>query len=191
MLQLIEIIHTQAGSFDFKPIARKVSMAIGIIAFAGFAANAQAASVGSENMDQGQLTQAHQICETVIGLHSGDVRYESCVSSVADSAMAANRNQAILRARNACFAEGLKAGSSELADCLLQASDAKSAPSTATMPISVNPMAADLPRLSADNAYPRERQACARLGFDPVSGAFASCVTGLQTALHKNDTPEG
>ena len=190
MLQFIKTTRAQSGSFDFKPFARKAAMVIGILAYAGFAANAQATSVGPENMNQGQLTQAHQICETVIGLHSGDDRFDGCISSVADSAMNASRGQAVLRARNACFAQGLKVGSSELADCLLQASDAKPAPGIA-ITTSVNLMAADLPRLSADNAYPRERQACARLGFDPAFGAFASCVTSLQTALHKNDTPEG
>ena len=191
MLQFMQTIRTQSGLFDLKPLARKATMAIEALAFAGFAATAQAASYDSRNMAENQTTQAQQICETVIGLHSGDDRYEGCVSSVTDSAMTANRSQAVVRARNACFAQGLKVGSGELGDCLLKADDAQPGPDAAAAPTTVDLMTADLPRLSAENAYPRERQACARLGFDPAFGAFASCVTSLQTELHKNDIPGG
>jgi hypothetical protein len=191
MLQFTRIKRTQSSSIDLKPLARKAVMAIGALAFAGLAANAQAASYGSHNMAENQSPQAQQICETVMGLQSGDDRYESCVSSVADLEMNANRSQAVVRARNACFAQGLKAGSAELGDCLLQADDAKPAADAAMAPTTVNLMVADLPRFSADNAYPRERQACARLGFDPAFSAFSSCVASLQTVVHKDDIPEG
>jgi hypothetical protein len=42
---------------------------------------------------------------------------------------------------------------------------------------------------SVDEIHRREQLSCARLGFDPAAGAFASCVAGLAGTLAAIDMP--
>ena len=104
----------------------------------------------------------------------------------------------MVRARNNCFAQGLKPGSSDLSLCLLQAADTAPRADDTDQLGQLN-MATGKNEDQASSRYAlstsfntvfeREQQACARLGFDPAFGAFAKCVADLQGTMQRIEMP--
>jgi len=180
----------------FTKIARTQAAAalIGAITVASMVAPAQASGkTGAEQL-------ARQVCQSVIRVRPGVSQFDGCVSSLVDSLESASRGRAVSQARDVCFAQGIKPGSADLSLCLLRAADTKLDPDAINLPDTASVAAGmtDDPQssksyfaVSSDTIRRRERQACARLGFDPAYGAFANCVANLQSSLQGIDMSGG
>ena len=176
----------------------KAATIMGVLVLAGFVARADAAPNDHDFPASDQLAQAQEICEIVVRVQPDDEHFEGCVSSLKASLESVSREHAVVHARNKCFAQGLKAGSSDLAVCLLQAADATPSSDMMNAPIQVSQLidTGEVPTsagsdfsASFDAVLQREQQACAMLGLDPAFGAFANCVADLQDTLQRTDFP--
>jgi len=151
----------------------------------------QIGMAASRSAEIGTAPRARALCSEIVGVQPGDRHFHDCVASLADSLESARIDHTIMQARGKCFAQGLLPETSELSLCLLRAANV-SAP--AEMTERIERLDADIdPRPpqsdSPDSLLGREQQACARTGFDPAFGAFASCVADLQSALQNTDMP--
>jgi hypothetical protein len=159
-------------------------------------ASAGACAAGAYDPDSlatAQRDRAGQICADVMRLSPGEEHYDSCVDTLSDSARSLGRGQALRAARGICLDRGLTPGSASWGECELRVADGRS--DAASYPMS------SLGRMdgpagaksyfyaSPHDVHRREALACARLGFDPADGAFASCVSGLQAAMFAADNP--
>jgi hypothetical protein len=196
MRPLTRTIRTSAKSnASNRAPLRKTAAIMGVLVLASIAARADAAP---DNMPSDQLAQAQETCETVILVQPGDEHFRGCVSSLMGSLENASREHAVVRARNNCFAQGLKPRSSDLSLCLLQAADSVSRSDVTDQPHQLNMVTGKKEDqassryalfASFDTVFERERQACARLGFDPAFGAFANCVADLQGTVQRIEMP--
>jgi hypothetical protein len=98
----------------------------------------------------------------------------------------------LAQARGDCIQQGLKPDTPELATCTLTTDRTKSAVSLAPRRISQTEDASPVKsyfEASPRDVHRREETSCARLGFDPTTGAFARCVASLQASLFAADNP--
>jgi hypothetical protein len=190
MLQFVSAFRARSRLVRFDPLQRKATGAmIGAVAFAAIAAHAQAgAPVNSTPSQSGY------ICEAVIGVEPKDTHFAGCVASLNASLQDNDRDEAVARAQSDCFRQGLKPRSADLSLCLLKADDTTSGAGADRLPnesgmaasgMEHPEIAGSYTRASFDAVLHREREACARLGIDPNSGAFVSCVSSLQDQLQR------
>jgi len=123
-----------------------------------------------------QLALTRQICGSVIRLQPGEEQFDGCVSSLTDSLRSAGRDRAVRLAHDDCLARGLRRDSPDSAVCVLKATEPEPAQSSRSY-FTVTPGV----------ARQREQQACAQLGFDPATGAFANCFADLSSTLRNID----
>jgi len=181
---------------NVSPLRNKTTILTALMLASSISAAAASSDI-AHSRPSDQIAYARKLCSEVIGFHAGEVHFEGCVSSLADSIQSAGNEQAVTQARSRCFAQGLRPGSADLALCLLQAANATPASGAWTPPN--DPHAIDNKdnrAMSAQDLTPspgaisdREQQACARLGFDPAFGDFASCVADLQSVVQNIDMP--
>jgi hypothetical protein len=155
----------------------------GGVALAGVAGSAMAQSYSPGALSADQSAQVVQICKTVIRVQPEEEHYEGCVDSLSASLSNVGQARALRRARDGCLDKGLAPASPELAECLLD-DDAPRSGSTAAASSRSYVYASD------DELHHREQLSCARLGFEPASGAFASCVADLAATLFAADMPQ-
>jgi hypothetical protein len=189
-------IRSELARGNSKPLHRQATVAmIGALAFTTIAAHAQAESGTPISLAPNQ---SRQICQTVIGVQPTDFHFAGCVASLKDSFQSARHEDATARAQSDCFRRGLKPHSADLSLCLLKAEDAKAGPDadgpsdasgTVISGMGYTEGVGPYRSASFDVVLHREQQACARLGIDPDSGDFTSCVSGLQDQLQKIDIP--
>jgi len=165
-----------------------------------------------DNLGPDQLTQVSNICQKVMGLSPeerleggywmGNDRldywtshYRGCVVSLSDSLQNVLDEQATQQADADCRAQGLAAGSPDLALCVLN-SVSKRPATVQTVAASATQVSQNLPAASGSFLYAsphenarREQVACAALGFEPSRGAFKSCVKGLDDTFYAIDHP--
>jgi hypothetical protein len=168
-----------------------------------------------DNLGSDRVAQVAEICQTVMGLKptdppvAGDYRgsphlepgishYQTCIASLSDSLRDVNDAHAASQADDDCRAQGLKPDSADLAECVLESIKTKpnsSAPKVST--VASAPNNGRMTPVSVGNFYlasphetrRREEIACARLGFEPPNGAFASCVKLLDDNFYAIDNP--
>lgn len=196
MLPLASTFYGRSQCFDPESLRRKAAVAlVGALAFAALAARAQAESVVTVNSAS---SQSRHICQAVIGVQSTDYRFAGCVASLNTSLQDSDRDEAVARAQSDCFKQGLKPRSADLSLCLLKAEDVKSGigadglpdeSGTAPSEMEYRTVVGSYTSASFDVVLHREREACARLGIDPNSGAFVGCVSSLQDQLQRIDFP--
>jgi hypothetical protein len=189
-------VRSEPARADPKPLHRKATVVvIGAIAFASIAGGAQAQSGAPINSVSNQ---SGQICQAVIGVQPTDYHFAGCVASLDGSLQSARHDDAVARAQSDCFKQGLKPHSADLSLCLLKADDAKfgTDPNRSPDELGMAANGMEYPEAvgsytsaSFDVVFHREQEACARLGIDPDSGAFAGCVSSLQDQLQKIDFP--
>src|SRR5579862_4059614 len=156
---------------------------------------AMASSDAAHNRSADQIAYARDLCTGVVGIYPGEEHFKGCVSSLTDSIQSASQEHAIVQARSKCFAQGYNPGSSDLALCLLQAANAHPVAGAWTPLVDLNGIDNRDDRAmfnftsSLGTISDREQQACARLGFDPAFGDFASCVADLQSVVQNTDMP--
>ena len=133
--------------------------------------------------DPSALRAAGDICQSAMGLRPGQAQYEACAESLQGSAQTEARGQALDMARRGCSASGARGA--DLYECELQSARQ---PGAFTRPAGRGaPAASSYFGASPEDRFDRSQTACARLGLDPASGAFAQCVAGLQSNLFSVD----
>ncbi len=162
------------------------------LALASIAGCATAGPYNPDNLPTDQVSRIGEVCQSVMGARPGEAHYVGCVESLSDSMHSLGRGRALARAREACLDKGMKPDTPELAQCVL--SSAQAASVTAPTIRAVSETRETGVSKSYFQASPREvhrrvETSCAALGFDPTSGAFDSCVVGLQASLFAADNP--
>jgi hypothetical protein len=164
----------------------------GGFAAAGIAGCAAAGPFNPDNPAAERAAGVGNICRSVVRVEPMSAGYYACVHSLSDSMREAGRNRAMDQARAGCVDRGYRPGSPDMAVCVLQSSRAGST----TVPDLAIRDAGDEPAPSKSYAYAsqrdefrREQLSCARLGLDPGTGAFQSCVAGLDSSLFDADNP--
>ena len=156
---------------------------------ASLAGAAAAAPYNPERLPADQFAQVGRLCQSVIRVQPGEAHYVGCVESLSDSWRGLEQARTLSGARASCLDRGLKPDTPDLAECELRA--AQSAPpvirpvSTRDEPVSGKSYF----YASPSDVHRREELSCARLGFEPGSGGFQSCVAGLQSAMFAADNP--
>jgi len=161
-----------------------------VLASAVMTSAAWAAPYNPGRLPPEQLAEVGQICQSVVGLRSGEAHYVGCVESLSSSWRSLSRSRARAQAREDCLDKGLRLDTPELAQCVLAGPGAARAPvvRVSDAPDGAGP-AKSYYLTSPRDVHRREEQSCARLGYDPTSGGFASCVAGLQASLFAADNP--
>ena len=179
------------------PIKRAVSSSVSRIRLgalivasgAALASVASAAPYNPEHLPPDQVAEVDRICQSVLRVQPGEAHFVGCVESLSDSWRGLEHARALSEARATCLDRGLKPGAPDLAECEL--SVARTAPpairpvSTREEPVSEKSYFSASPR----DVHRREELSCARLGLEPGSGGFMSCVAGLQSTLFAADNP--
>lgn len=164
------------------------------LAFASVGACAFAGPYNPDNLPADQVAGISSICRTVMRLQPGEEHFQDCLESLTASAADLDRGGAMQAARGDCIRRGLTPESPGFGECQLRAADSE--PVRATAAWTTGAGGADDPGGSKSYAYAsphdvfrREQLSCARLGFDPAEGGFASCVASLQSAMFEADHP--
>jgi hypothetical protein len=134
-----------------------------------------------------------QICRSVLRTKPGQAQYDGCVESLSGSLRSLGQGRAVGAAHETCLARGLPTGTPALAECTLAGAQTQPAAldtSAASATLMQNPGGSkSWFSISNGDRLRREQLACARLGLDPVSGGFDSCVAGLRATLFELDNP--
>jgi hypothetical protein len=189
-------VRSELARGDSRSLHRNVTIAlIGALAFTGLTTYAQAKSDAAINPVS---SQSGQICQAIIGVQPTDYHFAGCVASLNGSLQSSRHDDAVARAQSDCFKQGLKPHSADLSLCLLKADDTNSSTDMdrssdesgiAASGLSYPEAVGSYTSVSFDAVFHREKEACARLGIDPDSGAFVGCVSSLQDQLQKLDSP--
>jgi hypothetical protein len=172
-----------------------VGMLAGLLA-AGVAGCASAEPYNPARLAPAQLGQIQQICRSVMGIPVGIGLSSDCVENLSGSAVALSQSntqgQALAEARRTCLAKGLTPGDPALSTCELSTVANASAP--ASRVVRIDAAALEKPAgsyfyASFNEVRRREQAACARLGYEPIDGRFASCVANLDAALYASEHP--
>jgi hypothetical protein len=185
------------------------------VAFVSATACASTGPYNPDSLASDQVAQVAEICQTAMGLKpsdppvAGDYRgsphlepgishYQACIASLSDSLQDVNDAHVASQADADCRAQGFKPGSADLAECVLKSMETKpKAAAAKTSTVASSPDSAKATLVSVGNFYlasphetrRREEIACARLGFEPPNGAFASCVKLLDDNFYAIDNP--
>lgn len=175
--------------------ARFGRICLATLGSACLAACAPPAPYNPDRLPTQQMTRIREICRVVMGMPAGiTTQGLACEESLSHSLAARRDRAAMLAARNTCQAQGLKLNTVALGACEHQA-----APSLLKQadfaPGGDAPLPTKAPKsylyVSNEEVYRRGREACAQIGYDPISDgfAFAKCVVDLQSYLFDVDHP--
>jgi len=185
-----------------------VMAAASLIATTSIAGCASAAPYNPSGLGGAQLSQASDICQGVMGLKpsdpprpvygaadnpdltDGENYYQGCVASLSAATGRGDFARAQVQADADCRAKGYREGSPDLAECVLDRQGAQPTPATSYAAFSPTPSSGR----SYYDAGPSERhrmveRACARLGLNPVGGAFDNCVKEMKDTFYSIDNP--
>lgn len=158
------------------------------------------------HVDNAQVLRLGEICESVMGLRPSETltdnlwpgnpdegsrtnEYRGCIASLSSSLQANATERAEKRAQEHCRADGLEAGSPELAVCILSVAEAPPASNRILLAGTGHPDVIGQVResqhrsLFSSTTLQRERLACAEIGLEPNEGAFTTCVEGLTRVM--------
>ena len=182
------------------------------LACVSIAAYATEPNYNPQHLNAAQISQVDEICQTVMGLRPSDAltdnlwpgnpdhgsstnEYRGCVASLSSSLEDITATRAASRADQHCRAEGLEPGSSEFAVCALH--DVEAGPVSERIQLAslevrpfIAPARVNVPA-SVPGSVSRKRLACAGIGLEPNTGAFASCVEGLTAVMSATFMEEG
>jgi hypothetical protein len=164
------------------------------LAFSSISVRTNAGSYNPDNLPADQVSNAGQICQSIMRLEPFEAHYQGCLASLMDSAKALNQGRALQHARADCLEKGLRSGEPGFAECELQSTDVHRAQGGETWPVSgvgIREPSGSKSYFYASprDVFQREQMSCARLGFDPADGAFGSCVASLQSSMFEADHP--
>lgn len=169
--------------------AARLSGLVAAALAATLAGTASAAPYNPQYLPPDQLAEVGRICQSVIRVQPGEAHYVGCVESLSDSWRGLEHARTLGEARASCLDRGLKPDTPDLAECELKL--ARAAPPT-IRPVSTGgePVSGKSYFYSSpSDVRRREELSCARLGIEPGSGAFLSCVAGLQSTMFAADHP--
>jgi hypothetical protein len=160
----------------------------GALVLAAFVGQAHAAAFNPDNLPPGDIADVSNICRSVIGAEPGSAQYVGCIESLSASWTGLQHGRSAAEARSDCLARGLRPGTSELAVCELRTAvttPARRFPATTVE----SPTAGSYFNASPREVHSRNQMSCARLGHEPVSGGFDSCVASLHASQFAADNP--
>lgn len=180
---------------------------------ASLTACASVPAYNPDHLQAAQFERVSDICQNVMGLSPkeplvggdwmGEPRidydtshYRVCVLSLSDSLQAAADAKLTQDADATCRGKGFPRGSSDLALCVLERVNDRSAESETTA-VADTASVSKLPqaptsyyRASPHDYVRREQLACAAIGIDPSqSAAFTTCVKNINHALYAIENP--
>ena len=184
--------------------ARRVLGAAAAIVCVSIPVYASEPPYNPNHVDNAQALRLGEICESVMGLRPSETltdnlwpgnpdkgsrtnEYRGCIAVLSSSLQANATERAEKRAQEHCRADGLEAGSPELAVCILSVAEAPPASNrillagTADVIGQVRESQHHAPLISTTPQ--REGLACAEIGLEPNEGAFTSCVEGLTRVM--------
>jgi hypothetical protein len=171
-----------------------VNAVIGLFALAGVAGCASAGPYNPSHLPPPQLSQVQELCHSVMGIPMDIGLSSDCVGNLSSSAVALSRGRTLQQARRACLGKGLAPGQLGLSQCELTTVSQRSTPAALGVDVQVDTSGLQRPAksyfdASFDEVRRREQDACARLGYDPISAGFAQCVARLDAALFASMHP--
>jgi hypothetical protein len=158
----MSLLITQAFySLTAFPRPRRDPVAAGALictlAMAGVVGSATAEPFNPSHLASEQLSWVHQICRAVVGIPDGTQLSSDCVADLSDAAAALSQSRT----------DGPALNRTELS--------------------ALTPPPKSYYSATFDEVRRRERVACMRLGYDPISSGFAKCVANLNSALSASD----
>jgi len=156
-------LHVSCGRLNLALPWRMMAAALCTVAGASIAACASSASYNPYHLGTAQVTQIAGICQTVVGLQPSEPQVDNLWPGDPDPELSTNRYRGCI----ASLSDSVKHG----APTATPFGDEAAA--------EVNTYIAEMSR--------RQRRACAEIGLEMRSAAFASCVQGLQDVLSAND----
>ena len=190
---------------------RAFRIMLGVLSVTALSANAWATPYNPGRLDAARYAQVADICVTTLGLRaseppgpawgaavnpgltSGENHYEGCIATLSTALRGVARANAGLRANQRCLDRGLKPDTPDLAECVLNAEDgvkrARTAVNNPAAP-TARPFPGSFFSASHREILRREKLACARLGLDPDSQAFDSCVKRMIDTFFSIENPQ-
>jgi hypothetical protein len=172
----------------FSPIAACLGAVLLFASTVALMAVSGPAVAGDDDPGAPSLEQIGQVCLSTLGVSPGEAHYANCVESLSQSQHAFAHAQAVARAREGCLDRGFAHNSPSLAECTLAASETRR-PAPPIDTTDNGPHTRSYFYASPNEIHRREEAACTRLGLDPSSGGFGTCVAGLQTSRFAADNP--
>jgi hypothetical protein len=132
----------------------------------------------------------HGICRSVMGTGPGTSQEGACVDALSHSVRRLSDSGTHADARRACEANGVRTDDPAFDRCVVQRihgtrGDGPPARVQATSGRAAGPYS----HASPSEIRYRERLACASIGLDPDTQAYASCVANLDSAMFEADHP--
>lgn len=171
--------------------SRSVTLGVSVACLVvGPAACAPLKPYNPEQLPIAQMDRIGAVCRDTLGISGGtNSEYMACEESLSHSFAARLEANTALAVRQGCEAQGLKPGTVALSECELRGPAAQLA--QASYRADIDPPATkpakSYTRASNDEDHRRMQEACAEIGFDPVSSAFGQCVADLQSRLFDAD----
>lgn len=171
--------------------SRSVALGLGVACLvAGSAACAPMKPYNPGHLPIAQMDRIGAVCRNTLGISGGtNSEYMACEESLSHSFAARLEANTALAVRHGCEAQGLKPGTVALSECELRGPSVQLA--QAAYREDIDPPAAKPAKsytsASNDEDHRRMQEACAEIGFDPVSSAFGQCVADLQSRLFDAD----
>jgi hypothetical protein len=171
--------------------ARGLGLGLGILCLlSGSAACAPIKPYNPDHLPIAQMDRIGEVCRNTMGISGGtNSEYMACEQSLSRSYAARLEAGAAVAVRRSCEEQGLKPGTIELSKCELHGPSAQLAQAAYNQ--DVDPPAAGPTKsyinASSDEVHHRMKEACADIGYDPVSSGFGQCVADLQSNLFDAD----
>jgi hypothetical protein len=130
------------------------------------------------------------ICRSVMGTSSGTSQQGACMDALSHSVRRLSDAGTHADARRACESTGLRADDPAFDRCIVQRIHGARGDGPPTRIQATSGRAAGpYSHASPSEIRYRERLACASLGLDPDTQAYASCVANLDSAMFEADHP--
>lgn len=161
-----------------------------VILAAGPGACAPMKPYNPDHLPIAEMDSIGAVCRNTLGISGGtNSEYMACEESLSHSYAARLETEQVVAVRRDCETQGLKPGTIALSKCELNGPSARLA--QATFSQDIDPPAGR-PAKSYTNAsdgevHRRMEEACADIGYDPISSGFGQCVVDLQSRLFDAD----
>lgn len=171
--------------------SRSLGIGLGVACLAaGAAACAPMKPYNPDHLPIAQMGSIGAVCRNTLGISGGtNSEFMACEESLSHSFAARGQADAMVAVRQNCESQGLHPGTVALSKCELRGPSAQLA--QAAYRQDIDPPAAtpakSYTNASNDEEHRRMQEACADIGYDPVSSGFGQCVADLQASLFDAD----
>lgn len=184
-------VHARALRYPVSQNARTFGISLGVVCLiAGSAACAPLKPYNPDRLPIAQMDRIGAVCRNTLGMSGGTTsEFMACEESLSHAFAARLEANTAAAVRRGCEGQGLQPGTVALSKCelrgpsteLAQAAYREDVDPPATRPAKAYTAASD------DEIHHRMQEACADIGYDPVSSGFGQCVADLQSNLFDAD----